>query len=298
MPDILTLKASLAGQIIEDVSFEGLSPSQYAVALKGSRREPRYKDGGFFVFNDLLPGDYKLQIFGARYQPQEFNVTLPFAPVVLEQPGDNELAVVVKNTSTQGGVNKINFNEAVSLRQGIRKGSTVVGPSGFNTKLAASLDAGKVKSANLLTVAGLPNGSIVRIIRNKSIRLRFDPYYPAPPDITSVVGKVITAGQQARALAGAKARITQVNAANVALETVAGVKLATVGTGNNKVILGTERDLMTFVNQNGDYCLYFNRADILSVTVETSHNGFQTATQTKNLIARARNRADFPLTKV
>jgi hypothetical protein len=296
MTDILTHKASLAGQVIEDVSFEGLGRTRYTAALMGSRREAFYKDGGFFVFTDLLPGDYKLQIFGERFQQQEFNVKLPFGPVVLDQPGDNELAVVVKSVSTQGGVNRITF-DPLPLRRSIRKGATVLGPSNFNTKLAVQLDAGKARGATLLSVAGLADGSIVRIIRDKSIRLKFDPYYTTAPDITSVVGKVVTAGINPRALKGAKVRLSKVNNVAVALETVAGVKLATVGAGAAKMVLGTEGDITTFVNQNGDYHLYSTRTDILSVEVKASLNGFQTSTKAKNIIAQARNRADFQLTK-
>lgn len=297
MTDTFNHRAALAGQVIEDVTFEALSAERFTAALLGSRREPSYKDGGFFVFADVPPGDYTLRLSGERLQAQEFGVTLPLGQVVFEREGDNELAVVVKSASTQGGSGRITF-DPVPLRRPIRRGALVLGPSGFTTTLAVQLEAGRAAGATLQTVAGLAAGAIVRIVRDKSVRLKFDPYYTAAPELTSVVGRVADAGPGARPLGGARVRLTKVNNVAVAVETVAGVRLATVGAGTDKFVLGTETDALTFANQSGDYNLYFTRTDITAVEVEASLAGFATATQSLGVTPQARNRADFQLTKV
>ena len=86
MPETVSQTASLIGQVIEDVTYEVMSPRQYQVQLVGVQRPPQYKPGGFFVFSDLRPGTYLLRLIGERLQPQEHVVTIPLEPVVLDSP--------------------------------------------------------------------------------------------------------------------------------------------------------------------------------------------------------------------
>ena len=86
MPETVSQTASLIGQVIEDVTYEVMSPLQYQVQLVGVQRPPQYKPGGFFVFSDLRPGTYLLRLMGERLQPQEHVVTMPLEPVVLDYP--------------------------------------------------------------------------------------------------------------------------------------------------------------------------------------------------------------------
>src|SRR5262245_22454817 len=86
MPETVSQTASLIGQVIEDVTYEAMSPRQYQVQLVGMQRPPQYKLGGFFVFSNLRPGSYRLRIAGERFQPQEHLITIPLEPVILDSP--------------------------------------------------------------------------------------------------------------------------------------------------------------------------------------------------------------------
>jgi hypothetical protein len=65
MPETVSQTASLIGQVIEDMTYEVLSPGEYHVQMVGVKRPPQYKEGGFFVFSDLRSGVYRLRIVGA-----------------------------------------------------------------------------------------------------------------------------------------------------------------------------------------------------------------------------------------
>jgi hypothetical protein len=233
MPETVSQTASLIGQVIEDVTYEAMSPRQYHVQLVGVQRPPQYKLGGFFVFSDLRPGTYLLRIAGEGFQPQEHLVTMPLAPLSLDssplldvpllfdspplldfpplvetspifaQPGDNELAVIVNSVDSTGNV--ITFDPVI-IRKEIRAGALVLAP-GFTTRLAATLDVGRVTRARLAAVAGLIGDALVRIIRGQSIRLRFGPYHPLPLVHTRIVGKVMRHDAEVP-LPGAQVRLT------------------------------------------------------------------------------------------
>ncbi|HEX8144676.1 MAG TPA: hypothetical protein VF553_19060 [Pyrinomonadaceae bacterium] len=295
MFDQILQTASLLGHVIEDRSFEGLSPAHFTAELVEATKTPQYKEGGFFVFSNLNAGNYTLRIFGEQFQTEEFAVVVPSTtPPLLDAPGDDELCVVIR--ALDNAATKINFDPTF-LPQPIKAGAAVVAAA-FNGTLAAPLDAGKAASAKLNDLAGLSVGDIVRIIRGKSIRLRYGPYSQLPPDFTRVVGKVVFKDVPTFALAGAAIRLTEVNGAGVSIETVAGVKIITTQINGKKVVLGAERDTTTRTNPNGDYNLYFSQTGITSITLEAKLAGFQTATKTLSITAKARHRADFELLKV
>ncbi len=293
MAESISQKASLVAQVIEDFSYEPLDYQRFSAELAEVKKTPHYKEGGYFAFTDLLPGDYLLLIFGERFQTRRIPVTIPFAPVVFNQAGDNELMLVVK---TVNGNNRITF-DPTTIRRPIRAGADVLA-AGLSTKLTTKLDAGKVASARLDDVAGLAPGAIVRIIRDRSIRLKFDPYYPAPAELTRIVGRVSLKDELQVSLENAVIRITEINDVAKAVENVAGVGIASVTLGGSKVVLGTESDLKTTANARGDYNLYFSRDDFTKITLEASLNGFTTVTRSIAINAHARNRADFELEKL
>lgn len=299
MTDARSRKVSLAGQVVEDLTYAPLDAARYAVELIGSNRAPFYKSGGFFAFSDVYPGQYTLRISGERFQSQQYTVTVPFAPLVFEQPGDNELVVVVKTLADGQGnpPNRITF-DPVFLKRGIRAGARVLAQN-LTTKLAADLDVGKVASARLESVAGLAAGSIVRIVRDKSIRLRFDPYSPSLVGLTSAVGRVTTPlPVPGRPLEGATVRVVKINDVDVVLTNIGGVKVATVQLGQTKIILGSEKDLTTLTNDKGDYGLYFSREGLQSVTLRATLATYQPLNKRLTLVEKGRNRADFQLQKV
>lgn len=285
--------ASLVGHVIEDQSFDNLNQTYFTAELIGTKKPPQYKNGGFFVFSDLRAGNYTLRISGERFQTEEFAVVLPFAPLLLEVPGDGELVVVIRNLD--GGTARIGF-DPVFLPKPLKAKSQVTSAA-FSGTLAATLDAGKVSSAKLNTLAGLAVGDIVRIIRDKSIRLRYGPYGALPSGFTRVVGKTVLQGSPARALEEVSVRLAAVNGTNVSVISVAGLNVVTAVINGKTVMLGTEKDTRTRSNRSGDYNLYFSQPDINSITLEATRAGLQTATQTIAITPNARHRADFELLK-
>lgn len=293
MSEPILQAASLVGHVIEDQSFDNLNQTYFTVELIGTKRSPQYKNGGFFVFSDLHAGDYTLRISGERFQTEEFAVVLPFAPLLLEVPGDDELVVVIRNLD--GGTARIGF-DPVFLPKPFKAKSQVISAA-FSGTLAATLEAGKVSSAKLNTLAGLAVGDIVRIIRDKSIRLRYGPYGALPPGFTRVVGKIVLQGSPARALEGAVVRLAAVNGTSVSVNSVAGLNVVTAQLNGKTVVLGTEKDTRTRSNPNGDYNLYFSQPDITGITLEATRAGLQTAIQTIAITPNARHRADFEMLK-
>lgn len=289
MADNVTQKASLMGQVIEDLSYEGVEPQRLRVEILGHARPAICKEGGFFVFNEVPPGKYRVRISGERFQPQEFDLTLPLDGGLLSRPGDDELVVVVKAVSAADG--KITFDPVV-LRKAIPAGAAVRG-AGVNTKLAGRLEPGKISAAKLASVQGVAAGALLRLIRGRAVRLKFDPYFQAPPGLTLVVGRVEHKNIQGLALPGVAVRLKRVNGVSVQTATVGGASIATVEIGGKKVVLGTEGDVRAVTNRKGDFNLYFGRGDITGVTLSAALQGYKTKSLSLALTPGGRNRADI-----
>ena len=289
MAEQIAKKASLMGQVIEDLSYEGVDPQRLRVEIVGVEKRAWYKEGGFYCFNEIPPGQYRVLISGERLQPQEFNVTLPLAEPLLGRAGDDELIVVVKTVSASD--NKITFDPA-NIRRAVRAGATARA-AGFNSKLAATLEPGKVSGAKLESVQGLSVGAVLRLVRGVAVRLKFDPYFQPPPGWTQLVGRVEHKDRPGLALPGAQLRIKKVNGVDVQTGGVAGVAVATVEIAGKKVVLGTDGDVKAVTNSKGDFCLYFNRSDINAVTLSASLTNYETKNQNVAVVTGGRNRADI-----
>jgi hypothetical protein len=289
MAEQIAKKASLMGQVIEDLSHEGVDPQRLRVELVGLDRSAWYKPGGFFCFNELPPGRYRVLVSGERFQPQEFSVAVPPDDPLLGRAGDDELIVVVKTVNSSD--NKVTF-DPVNIRRAVRAGSTARA-SGFTSKLAAALEPGRVSAAKLEGVQGLNAGAVLRLVRGQAIRLKFDPYFQAPPGLTVVAGRVGHKEIEGLALPGAQVRLKKVNGADVQTAAVAGVAVATVEIGGKKVVLGTDLDVRAFTNGKGDFSLYFNRGDINAVTLSASLTNYKTKSKTLTVVPGGRSRADI-----
>lgn len=288
--------AALVGQVIEDVTFTPLDPGHFRAELLGEWRSAQYKPGGLFVFADLPPGTYTLCVTGAQFQRQEYVVSLPMPDPVFAESGDDELVVVVKTVNRSS--RKISFDPVIISRP-IRAGAPVLADAGFSTNLAAAIDLGRATEARLGDTSGLKPGSIVRMIRGQSIRLRFDPYAELPAGLTRIVGRVTLQANAEILLAGAQIRLTAVNGASVALHNVAGARIATVVVGGSTVVLGTERDIMTTTNQQGDFNLYVGQDGLQRITLTATLAGYRPQTSADlPITAKARNRVDFGLVTV
>lgn len=273
MSETIVQRASLIGHVIEDLTYDNVRQTHFQATLVGLAQTPQYKRGGFFVFSDLPPGTYTLCIASQRFQPFEQRIVMPHPALILEVPGSNEVFVRVSSLNAT----RVTF-ETIRLIQPIRAGASLLGPAGFSATLAAGMDQGRVMEARIENVMGtLAAGDLVRIIRDRSIRLRFNPYAALPVVRARVIGTVRRQNVPELTLQGVQVRLIQVNGTNVVLHDIEGVSIGTVTLDGTSLILGSERDITTRTNQQGDYNLYFSAGDELTnVTVEVTRDGFQT----------------------
>jgi len=182
------------------------------------------------------------------------------------------------------------------LNREIRAGSSVKS-TGFSGLLAEDLDAGQVSEAKLDDVTGIGAGDLVRIIRDRGVRLRFDPYAPLPFGATRIVGKVLRANVPEVQVKGALVRVRKINGVQVNLTTVAGAKIATADLAGGKVVFGAERDISTVTNSEGDYNFYFlDTVPFVNVTLRVTMDGYGPKTSTRPVTQGQRTRIDFQLT--
>lgn len=282
-------KAALIGHIVEDLAYENIDPARFHAELVGRAETPVYKREGFFVFSNLARGQYILKITGQRFQPEIIQVLLPAAPAVpvedglegevstaplfLDSRGDNELMVVVRTTEDMGGnngVKRINFDQVI-LNKEIRAGARVFSsglPADSSATLAATLESREISSARIENAEGIEENSIIRIVRDASVRMRFDSYYLFPSPITRIVGKVVSERAPEKSLAGARVRITGINDSVVTRTEVGGVGIFTgLNTSGNVIVLGAEKDISAVTNEKGDYNIYFSNETMASFRI-------------------------------
>ena len=292
-------RAALVGQVIEDLTYVPLSVGRFEARLLDVKKAAQYKPGGYFVFSDLRPGDYTLEISGERFQTQQHPVRIPVASgqgeaPLFAQPGDNEFVVIAKavnNNGNNGAGPRIQFDPVI-LPQPIRVGARVVA-QGFAAHLTADLEAGRVFQARLDSVNGLAADSLVRIVRDDSVRLKFDPYYRLPIGVTSVVGKVVLEIAPEIPVEGAQVSLKKVNDAVVVWKKVGEVRIATVKVDEKAVVLGAEQDVQTATNARGDYTLYFNPGDFLKTAMLTvTLAGYRPASKKAEIKSDQRNKID------
>lgn len=267
-------RASLVGHVVEDLVFENVSPSRFRAELVGGWPAPQYKPEGFFVFSGLREGDYTVRITGERLQTATVAVTVPAQThVFLDSRGDNELVVIaraVDNDDESPAGRKITFDPVILTKQ-IRAGARVLSEDVAGdppSTLLAPLDVGEVSVARVENGAGLAQGSIVRVVRDRSIRMNPDPYYIFAAPVTRVVGRVVSKQNPARPLAGARVAVTGVNGAAVTANDVRGVGIFTgVDAGGRSIVLGAEKDISALTNERGDYNLYFSNETLAGYRV-------------------------------
>jgi hypothetical protein len=286
-------RASLVGQAVEDLSYEPLAPGRFTAELVGTGLRPQYKDGGWFVFSDLPPGGGVLRLSGERLQPQSFAVILPFPPLRLDRPGDNELVVIAATVETVqragGDELRITFDPVVLPRR-IRTGARVLA-TGFATRLAADLETGTVLSARLESIAGLNPGAVVRIVRERSVRLKLDPYATVPSGLCRITGRVtLPAG-----VSTATVRLARLDGNAVTVQDVAGAGIATAQLSGRERVIGTAADIAVSTDERGIYHLYFPDALFpADATLEALREGQPPASRTVATQKGERKIVDFP----
>jgi hypothetical protein len=287
----VVVTGALAALVVEDLDFAPLDPGTYTAQLSSTSATPYYKPGGFFVFVDIPAGSNTLQIGGGDFQEQSYTVSIPGISPPFYEEGANDLIVIV--TALNGGTSNITFAPIV-IATGIDSGATVEA-NGFSTTLATELDPGQITQAKLTTLGTLAVGSIVRIVRNPALRLKYSPYYSFPNPVTQIIGTV-TAGTSGIGLEGVQMSLVSVAGTPVNLSAVGAANVATLVTGTGTIVLGTSRDVTTLTNSNGDFHFYFNLAQPAGSTViQASIAGYTTQTLTVTASAWGRTRADFQL---
>lgn len=289
-------RAALIGQVIEDLTYVPLSVGRFEVKLLDVEKTAQYKPGGYFVLSDLRPGEYTLEISGERFQSLQHAVSIPIATdqgkvPLFAQPGDNELFVTATAVSNNGATPRIQFDPVI-LPQPIRAGARVVA-QGLEAQLATDLEAGRVFQAKVDKVNGLVAGSLVRIVRDNSVRLKFDPYYRLPAGLTSVTGKVVHGSAPEIPVEGAQVRLTKVNDVDVVLNDVEEVQVVTVAVNGKDLVLGAVQDVQTVTNARGDFNLYFSQGDSpKSVMLTVTLAGYQPASKKAEIKPGQRNKID------
>lgn len=299
-------KASLAAQVIEDLTFRPLPPRRYRAELAGVEKRPVYKEDGFFIFSDLQPGPYRLRISGRGFQSWQRSLPVPLRPqaedplraVLIDIPGENELFVRLSQTPSGNGNGnpRIHFDPII-INRPIPSGAAVLGQN-FSSRLAAPLGLGPRTSAALQSVEGLQQGSLLRILRGAAVRLKFDPYSDAPDGLVRLIGKVVSRASS-RPLNGARVELLEVNGSALERSQDSGVEIFSLQDGGDRFILGTLSDVSTQSNTNGDYNLYLNpqrEFALRGAVLRASFEGFEA--QTRRLDAQAgklRQRVDFEL---
>jgi len=294
----------ISGNVIADLTYEPMEPGEFSAVLEQAGRAPLYKHGGFFVFTNVVPGDYVLRLLAQHFQPQEFPVTIPYPPDVFDsplsldttrafsRPGDNELIIVVQGVNSTTG--RISFSPEI-LTKSIPPGSQVLA-LGFSAQLAEKLEPGLISSASLSSAAGLVTGDIVRIIRGESVRMRYDPYDDRPSSLTHITGRIALADDPSVSIAGAQVRLTQVDGLSVTTTYIEGAHIAVLGSGASTVVLGTDADITAATDDAGTYTIYSTKAqNWTSVTLQVSKSGFLPQTLSFPVFPLQRNRADFLL---
>lgn len=316
MGERIIQKLSLVGQVVEDLNFNVIKHPRFRVQLLRknnspnsvaiiSNHSPQYKSDGFFVFSNLSNDEYTLRIQATSFQTLYYPFSIPFqwTNSIIKSSGDNELIVVVKDIVPSK--NKVTF-EPIILSKEIEKHSIVIS-NNLETKLSERLEIGKRESALLSSVNNLSVGSIIRIIRGNSLRLKFNPYFTHQNGVTNIIGKVVSSTNNELPLKGVKIQLKKINDGAITWIDLEGVNIAVAEVGGNKMVLGSEKDLITFSNNNGYYGFYFDRwkfidlnnnNDLLNkITLEVSLEGYKEVVHEEALKSGERKTLNFQLIK-
>lgn len=184
----------------------------------------------------------------------------------LESNGDDELFIIARKvTGSDSSIQNIEFDPVI-LMQPILAGSPIFSPdiSGSGPAMLASpLVTGQVKAAAINNGNGVKQDSVIRIVRQSSIRLKFDPYYLFPTEITRVFGKAVSIKNSELPLSSVRIQVIEINDAPVVKIAVNETIVATGKALNGDIIaLGAEKDISTLSNKNGDYHIYFSNETV------------------------------------
>jgi len=269
---------SFFGRFVDDFTRQPLATADVRVLLGGLAEEAIYKPDGFFVFLNIKPSasDYEFQVLSSLYQRRSFKMAqVTAAPVEISFGGEDEIYVVVRTTNTAS--NQIMF-DPIPFLPIIPKGALVLGEANFSATLKNDLGGVDVKSASLDSVSSLAVGTLLRIIRSRSLVAKPGSYWPFPAGTTILAIKIVEDAPGEIPLNGARARLQSVNTQNPVTKTIGSVPIKQISLSISppqELILGTEEDLNIFMDSRGNGVFYFpGQWPISSLGIEFSHPGY------------------------
>ncbi len=248
-------RGSLAGQVVEDLSFRPLAASEFEAQLKGQPGKAYKKAGGYFCFPSLQPGGYQLQITGRGLQTFQHEVRVTDGPCLLQTHGQNEFWARVEDSRTTAEGTEISF-KPMNLPRPIEAGAPVIGPN-FRGRLVHRLGPGVEAAAFIDTEEPIRAGRLIRLVRNWSCRARLGPFRQLAPRMLSLAGLVRLGGAP---LAGASVRIKTIDDKRLFWHRVGEARLATLGRVGT--LLGAAGDLEMKTDRRGLYHLYLSAAKV------------------------------------
>lgn len=282
MSDRLGSTLSFFGRLTDDLRREPAGAGEFRVTLGSPPKEASYKQDGHFAFADLRPSalPYSFLLLDGLYQGRQFDKALPgAAPVELAYDGEDETYVLVK--AVNAGSKQITF-DAIPFLPKLRRGAPVLGVAGFSTTLAEDLAGVDATTAVLTSVAGLATGTLLRLVRSRSLCAKAGPYYSFPEGTTLLYLRVVEDVPEELPLAGVRIRIAKLNGVTPSSATVSGVVLRTLslaGPPVQELILGKTADLDTFTEGRGNAVFYFpGHWSLSALELELSCSGYVTAT--------------------
>lgn len=301
--EVIESRASIFGRLTDRFSREILTKQLFDVEVSNlpkSLKSPKYKDDGYFVFLDIPPStdDYELLIRGKLYAPRIVKQNLAInSTTELNYPGEDELYVYI--TGITAGQKKVSFKKH-SFIPTIKKGSTVIGESGFVSELNEDLEGSDKDFATLIDVAGLSQHTILRFLRSKSLTLNPGPYYIFPKDTTVLSLLIKESGSNVIPVNEVSLEITKINDKPILITDVDGLEVKSVqlnGSPSDRLVLGTSNDINRIADKKGVALFYFdNNTPITKLHIKLKKNGYQEVTHQVAIVHGVRQFNELTIT--
>lgn len=297
--ETLVSKLSFYGRLVDDLTREVIPYKAFQVSINGIKKQPLYKEDGYFVFSDIEESDdeYEFHLTSKHYQTRIIKKNLiTDSPVELTYDGEDELYVFIKGVqdSTE---KKVTFNKIAFLKT-IPEGSLVIGQGGFSSKLTETIEGEDVEFAILESVSGLSAGKILRFIRSNNMVMRASSYYPFEKETTLLSLKFIEDDPAETPITTVKVEIKKVNDLPIVSVPIGTLEIKTVTLAGQELVLGTVNDITTYSNPRGDCIFYYSPDTVISkLDLKVTKNGYAQVSELVNITAGKRTSKTIELTR-
>jgi hypothetical protein len=266
-------RVAFYGRVADELTRQDLTPRQYQATLAAHPRQAVQKQDGWFVFADLPPDNYAIDLSGAHFQRRRLTVAAPpVGSTEIIVPGEDDVQVIANSVVAPDRVEfaRLPFVPRVS------DAAQVFVEGGAPTTLDELLEGVDVEGATLSSLGGIGVGTALRIVRSSRLVLRPGPYYPFPESTTVVAFRVMDSLSAGPVIA-AQIQIANVNGAALSTSTVGGVTLfrAALPPVPTPFMLGTDAARTTLSNGRGDAVFYYPpNTPIAALTVDVTRTGY------------------------